>query len=170
MAARTYPHYGVDVDLEPKDQPSNIFILRTYKMEEAGADKVFLAEEVIDINTIAEALQPFVAKYGASKLFQDRNSATPVQDGKMAGMLSTYEDFKAGKKEKDRVVGPQQASPEVEALAQLKGVSIPVIQKSLGRYSKEQKKQILENPRVVELAKQIREAREQEEAVDLTDL
>ena len=94
----------------------------------------------------------------------------------MDGMRATYSDFTTDKWEKDRVVGPQQASPEVEALAEFQSqktgrtVTIPAIQKSLGNYTKAQRKKILEHPEVAAIAARIRAERENQEDLQMDDL
>lgn len=123
------------------------------------------------VREVAEKLMPNVTLYGLSKVLQDRTSDVKAGPDKLAAMDEVLARLAEGEWEKARVVGAPVVSAEVEALAELKGISIPDAQKALKKYSKEQKEQILANEKIVERAKEIRARRDaQEEDVSLDDL
>ena len=70
---------------------------------------------------------------------------------------------------KERVVGAPIVSAEVEALAELMSISIVDAQRSLAAYSKEQRKVILSNEKVVAAGKLLREKRAKAGAAALLD-
>lgn len=124
---------------------------------------------------IAESLRPMVALYGIKALLSDRTSdisfgtgATPEQ--KMEAWGEVAELLKAGTWERERKAGAPVVSAEVEALAQLKSISVAEAQTALRKYDKATKEKILANPKIAELAKQIKEARTKAETLDLGDL
>jgi hypothetical protein len=90
-------------------------------------------------------------------------------DDKVAAMQDGWARLVAGEWEKAREGGGPTVSPEVEALAEIKGASVAAIQKALREFDEEKRKAILANPKVVAIAKRIRAEREDAE-VDLTDL
>lgn len=90
-------------------------------------------------------------------------------DEKVEAMTEGWARLVAGEWEKAREGGGPTVSPEVEALAKIKGASVAAIQKALREYSDERRKAILENPKVKAEADKIRKAR-QDADVDLTDL
>ena len=162
MAVRTNP-YGLSVDLNVEDMAIEASVL-----EKASGEVV--DSHVFPVEEVHESLRPHTALYGYSKLLQDRSSDTKTGPDKLAAMKLVAEQLAAGQWQKERKVGAPTVSAEVEALAQLKQISIPKAQASLRAYDKEQREKILANPRIVELAAQIREARSQEEIESLDDL
>lgn len=133
------------------------------------------SDEIVDTGSfpaseIHDDLKSHVALYGYSKLLQDRTSDTPTGPDKLAAMKDTAAQFAAGQWQKERKVGAPTVSAEVEALAQLKSISIPQAQAALRRYDKAQREKILSNDQIVALAKEIRAAREAEEVVNLDEL
>lgn len=115
-------------------------------------------------------LRTDVGLYGLSKLLQDRTSQVDAGPGKIAAMRELADQLKAGVWEKERKVGAPIVSAEVEALAQLKQITVPEAQGALRAYSKEVRAKILANPRIVEAAAAIRAARASATAVTLDDL
>ena len=71
--------------------------------------------------------------------------------------------------EKEREGGGPTVSAEVEALAELKGISVAAAQKALRGYDAETRKKILSNPKIKAKADAIRAAKSAE-SVDLADL
>ena len=96
-------------------------------------------------------------------------ASLPDSADKLAAQKEGWEMLVAGRWEKEREGGGPTVSPQVEALAQLKGVSVSAIQKKLREYTDDQRVQILSNKKVVKLADEIRSKRESS-TVFLTDL
>ena len=115
---------------------------------------------------VHENLRAQIGLYGLSKALQDRASDTPTGPEKLIAMKAVAAQFKEGKWAKERVVGAAVVSTKVEALAQLKSLTVPQAQTVLKNYTKEQRAAILANPQVVELAAQIEAAREADTTVD----
>jgi hypothetical protein len=118
---------------------------------------------------VASNLHKNVALYGLSKLLQDRSSDIPTGPGKLVAMREVAALLQSGEWERERKVGAPVVRPEVEALAQFKGVPVGDIQNALRKYDKAARDAILANPKIVELAAKIKAARENA-AVDLSDL
>lgn len=137
-----------------------------------GDDQKVIDRDVFDLGAVHADLQIDVALYGLSKILQDRTSDEKDKRKKLAQMSEVMDRLGEGKWEKDRVAGVAPVvSPEVEALAKLKGLSIPAAQQALRGYEKDQREKILTNPKVAELAEQIRAERAKAEKVaDLSDL
>lgn len=139
--------------------------------ERNDADEfVEVASEVYKYDSLPEGITAMVKLYGLSKVLQDRCSEVEVGSEKIPALSEVFAQLSTGQWEKARVVGGTVVSAEVEALAQLKGISIPDAQKALSKYDKAQKEKILANAQVVALAKSIREARANKEATSLDDL
>jgi hypothetical protein len=111
-----------------------------------------------------------IVLYGLSKLLQDRTSETPTGPGKVAAMRELMAQFEAGTWSAERKAGAPVVSPEVEAIAQLKGCTVAEAQKALRSHPQEVRDKIYANPKVKEIADQIRAARENATAVGLDDL
>ena len=165
MAERTNP-YGLKVDLHPDDMLVTV-ILR--KKDEKGEPQE-VGSEAFSYEDVPDDLKPNVNLYGLSKFIQDRSSQVSAGPDKLAALQEVYAQLLAGNWEKERVVGAPTVSPEVEALAQLKGITIPQAQKALRNHTKEQREKILAHPKIKELADQLRSARQEEEVADLSDL
>lgn len=154
--ARTYPHHGLDVELNEAD---GAVVIKAFKQESEDSDKEFYDERTFLASEIAEALQTWTFLYGVSKILQDRCSGTSVADGKLEEMDEVFSMLKEGKKNRERQVGSPVVSAEVEALAELKGVTIPDIQRSLSKYDADTRKKILSNAQVQAKAQEIKERR-----------
>lgn len=122
-----------------------------------------------DSNELPESIRPQVGLYGLSKLLQDRSSDTDSGPEKLDAMSEVFEMLKAGQWERERKTGAPVVSAEVEALAELKSITVAQAQAALRKYTKDQRDKILSNPTIVEKAKAIRASRETTE-VDLGDL
>ena len=129
-------------------------------------------KDVFAFEDVAESLRDRVSLYGLKKLLMDRTSQ--VKDNpilKLKGMGEVLLRLGAGEWSAERVAGGLGVvSPEVEALAGLKGISIPDAQKALKAYSSEQREKILANPKIVAEAAKIKAAREKETPETLDDL
>ena len=134
-----------------------------------GKEKVVLDSRTFSITNYSEEIQSNIHVYGLSKVLQDRVSAIDM-DSKLSAMDEVSVQLAEGKWKKDRVVGAPVVSAEVEALAILKGVTIPDVQKALKKYDKDARKAILASDAVQEQAKEIREERATSEVVSLDDL
>jgi len=128
-----------------------------------------VATKEYDPAELPDAIRPKVELYGLSKLLQDRSSDTDSGPEKLDAMTEVYEMLKGGQWEKERKTGAPVVSAEVEALAELKGITVAQAQSALRKYTKEQRDKILSNAAIVEKAKAIRASRETAE-VDLGDL
>lgn len=129
-----------------------------------------VAERQYAAQDIHDSVRNQVALYGYSKLLQDRASDVEVSPAKLDAMDEIAAQLKEGQWAKERKIGAVVTSPEVEALARLKSISVPAAQAALKNYPKEAREKILANPQVSELAAQIRKEREEAESVSLDDL
>src|SRR3990172_6422942 len=129
-------------------------------------------KDVFAFEDVAKSLRDRVSLYGLKKLLMDRTSQ--VKDNpilKLKGMGEVLLRLGAGEWTAERAAGGLGVvSPEVEALAGLKGISIPDAQKALKVYSPEQREKILGNSKIVNEAAKIKAAREKEAPKTLDDL
>jgi len=132
-------------------------MLVTFKVLDA-ADKV-LATQSFDFDAVHDSLQEKVSLYGLNKLLTDRTSAEKNKTAKLSAMSDVMDSLSEGEWAKERVVGAIVVSPEVEALAELEGLSIPQVQKALAEYDKDTRKNILGSESVQAKARELREAR-----------
>ncbi len=129
-------------------------------------------QDVFDFASVHETLSKRVSLYGLKKLLMDRTSQVkdnPIQ--KLKEMGEVLNRLHMGEWAAERAAGGLGVvSPEVEALAVLKGISIPDAQKALKAYTPEQRAKILGNPRIVEEAAKIKASREAAKPEALDDL
>lgn len=123
------------------------------------------SENVVDsenfaIGDLPDTVRPFTDLYGLSKLLQDRSSDTDTGPAKLDAMREVNAMFLAGQLERERRAGAPVVSAEVEALAEIKGITVAQAQAALRKFSKEQREQILGHATIVAKAAQIRKARE----------
>lgn len=126
-------------------------------------------QEAFDTGNVHENVRTMVGLYGLSKLLQDRSSETPAGPEKLAAMREVYDLLSRGEWERERKAGAPVVSVEVEALAELKGISVAQAQTALRKFTKEQREKILSNPKIAEIAAKLKEQRSQPEA-ELGDL
>lgn len=157
--------FGLKIDLDPENEKITVIVRKR-----DGENFVDVETEDFKIEDVAEELRPNVGCYGLSKILQDRTSEVKAGPDKMAAMREVMSQLTAGQWEKERVVGAPTVSAEVEALAKLKGITIPDAQRALKKYAADVREKILANPQVVELAAAIRKEREGAEAVSLDDM
>jgi len=166
MAERNNP-YSLKVELNEETESVDVTVR---EKDDKGEFQVVETESF----PLSDVTDPIIAMkerlYGRSKLLQDRSSDTPTGPGKLAAMREVNAQLAEGKWEKERQAGAPTVSAEVEALAQLKDCTVADIQKSLRKYTKEQKEKVLSNPKVTELAAKIRKSREATPEIDLLDL
>lgn len=117
-------------------------------------------------------LQDKIALYGLSKVLQDRSSSTPSGPEKLDTMENVFGKLQQGEWRAAREGGGGGGgiSPEVEAVAEIKDISIAQAQKALKAMSKEDRAKVKENPKVKEVADRIREERKAQGGVELDDL
>ncbi len=160
----------------PRNNPYSLsVVLDAEAMSLVATVKERESDEVVDSHTfmaadVAEKLRPMTGLYGLSKLLQDRSSDVKTGPEKLAAMKAVAEQLASGQWAKERKVGAPTVSAEVEALAQFMKITIPQAQAALRRYDKAQRDDILQNAQIVSLAKTIREAREEQDVVDLSSL
>lgn len=163
--ARTNP-YGLKVDLDTENGSVNVLVRKREGEGFADVDTGSFALE-----NVHESLQANVALYGLSKLLQDRTSQVDAGPSKLDAMGEVMALLEKGEWEKERTAGAPTVSAEVEALAEIKGVSVAVIQKAIRNYTAEQRTKILASPSVVARAATIKATREADTAsVSLDDL
>lgn len=134
------------------------------------ATKEVVSSETFKASDIHESCRPKVSLYGYSKLLQDRASDVEIGPAKLEAMRGVAAQLAAGQWAKERKIGAVVTSPEVEALAALKKISVPAAQAALKAYPKEIRAQILASEAVVAKAAEIREAREGQEVTSLDDM
>ena len=154
--------YKTSVKLNTEDMSVEVSILLR------AADSV-VSSEVFSATEIHGSLKQQVSLYGYSKLLQDRASDVPIGPEKLEAMKAVAVQLAGGQWAKERKVGAIVTSPEVEALAALKEISVPAAQAALKAYPKEVREQILGNEAIVAKAKEIREARAATEVASLDD-
>mgnify|MGYP007059420884 FL=1 len=161
--SRATNKYRTKVDLNADEMSVDISIV------DKGSNEV-VASDSFPAHEIHESVRPQVSLYGYSKLLQDRVSDVPIGPEKLDAMKEVAAQLGSGQWAKERKIGAVVTSPEVEALARLKQISVPQAQAALKDYPKEVREKILANPKIVELAAQIRAERDQAESVSLDDL
>lgn len=155
--------FKTSVDLNVEDMSVDVSII-------ARADDSVAGQEIFPAADIHDSIKNQVALYGYSKLLQDRASDVPIGPEKLEAMKAVAAQLAAGQWAKERKIGAVVTSPEVEALAQLKSISVPAAQAALKAYPKEVREQILGNEAIVNLAAEIRAAREDAEVASLDDM
>ena len=155
--------YKTSVKLNVEEMSVDVGIV----IRESGEVAAF---ESFKANDIHNSLKQQVSLYGYSKLLQDRASDVDIGPGKLEAMKAVAAQLNAGQWAKERKVGAIVVSPQVEALATLKQLTIPAAQAALKAYTKEVREQILSNADVVAKAKEITEARAATEVASLDDM
>jgi len=128
-----------------------------------------LGSSAFVFDTLPESIRSEIQVYGLSKVLQDRTSDVTDKLDKLDAMDDVYALFEQGTWKKERKAGAPVVSVEVEALANLKGVSIPAIQKARKGYTKEQWATIVDNEAVQAEIIKVKAERDGQEA-DLDDL
>lgn len=163
--ARVNQH-GLKVELDTEGSAVNVLVRKR-----EGEGFVDVQSKAFSIDDVHESLRPNVELYGLSKLLQDRTSQVDAGPGKLEAMSEVMALLAKGEWEKERASGAPTVSPEVEALAEIKGTTVAVMQKVIRNYTPEQRAKILANPKVVSRANEIRAERETQIAeVTLDDL
>lgn len=145
-------------------------ILAVTVRKRVGEDFEDLETATFKLDEVAEELLPNISLYGFKQVLSDRCSQVDTGPDKLAAMREVMSLLAAGQWKKERVVGAPTVSAEVEALAELKSISIPDAQRALRSYAPEQREKILSNPKIKEMAATIRAAREGAPTANLDDL
>ena len=161
MSRADKPYYS-SVDLNADDMTVEVKIMER-ATKEVAASETFPASEIHD------SCKQKVALYGYSKLLQDRASDVPVGPDKIPAMQAIAAQLAAGQWAKERKIGAIVVSCEVEALAQLKQLTVPAAQAALKSYPKEVRQQILAHPDIIAAAKVIFDGRQEQEVASLDD-
>ncbi len=111
-----------------------------------------------------------VSLYGLNKLLTDRTSDCKDKENKLVQMRAVFAMLKDGEWSKERVVGAIVVSVEVEALAQLKEISVPQAQAALAAYDKDVRASILGSEAVQDAAAALRLLRSEMEVRSLDDM
>ncbi len=161
--AKEMSKYGVSVDLD--EQPGVVLV---QMFERIGEDeKEVIASKAFRFADVHDDLKVKVSAYGLSKLLQDRTSSESKDAGRLDSMQNVMDRFIEGQWEKERESSGPTVSVEVEALAEIKGVGVAVIQKALRTYTAEQREKILASNTVQERAAAIKARRDAESETDL---
>lgn len=142
-----------------------VMILSTGKGDEQKVVRRFDADDVP--TELHEQLFLFGFK---TKVMNYKAGAKDKGLDPLAMMDEGFERLCDGDWAKEREGGGPTVSPLVEALARIRKVDVGVMQRSLQKYTKDQRKAILANEQVVAEAARIKAARDAAEIVDLDDM
>ncbi len=142
------------------------FIVIDLATEQVLAERLFTFEDLPTEGDIADR----VSLYGLNKLLTDRTSEEKDKATKLDKMVEVFDLLCSGEWSKERVVGAIVVSVDVEALAQIKELSVPQAQAALAAYDKEVRAKILGSEQVQKVAQEIRELRAATEVVSLDDM
>ena len=155
------------MDAKPISEASVEATLVTFNVMEG--DKV-LRHDAFDLDEIGYENQTRIKLYGLNKLLTDRTSDEKDKGTKLDKMREVFDLLVSGEWSKERVVGAIVVSVEVEALAQIKELSVPQAQAALAAYDKDVRAKILGSEAVQKVAQEIRELRAATEVVSLDDM
>ena len=145
-------------------------VVKATLRQKDGDEFIAVDQREYSFAKVADALKADISLYGLSKFLQDRASDSEAGPEKFATMDEYFALLVSGVWEKERQVGSPVVSPEVEAVARIKGISVPDAQRALKKYDAETKAKILGSEKVQTIAAQIRAERDNAQAVDLGDL
>lgn len=140
----------------------------TVKVLEPIEDGEVLARFTLD--EIPATILEQLSTYGLKQKLSDTVSDIDDTEGKLAGMRAMYARLKDGHFTMEREGGSRMVAAWIEAVAELKGISVAAAQKALAAYTEDQKKKIRESDKVKAKTAEIEQARKDGEEVDLTDL
>jgi len=144
------------------------------KPSEALKDKALIIAQTRLAPTYSEMpadMAERVFDYGLAKLGMDRASQEDMGLDKINRICDVWSDLCNGIWERESVRSAPVVAAWVEALADIKGVSVADIQKALKGYSDDQKAALKANPKVKAKAEEIEKARKStEDGIDLGDL
>jgi len=135
-------------------------------------EETSLDETVFSFRKVHATLQARTSLYGLKKILMDRTSQVKENpEAKLAAMADVMARLETGEWSAERQGGGLGVvSVEVQALAQVKGITVPDAQLALKSYTKEQREKILSSAKVQEAAKALRAQREKAEVKSLDDM
>jgi len=133
------------------------------RVEYAGSSVIIMVKDgdseidrkVFDFDELPTEIQDQVSLYGLNKVLQDRTSDQKDKVMKLEAMDQVWSMLIDGQWKKEREGGFPTVRSEIEAIAEIKGVSVAAIQKALKGYTAEQKDKIFADPKVREKAAEI---------------
>lgn len=149
----------------------NMVATAILKQKDSEGEMQEVERKDFDLSTIEQAgLRQHVALYGLSKVMQDRSSGTPTGPEKLEAMGEVFQSLAQGqwKRERSGGGGGGGVAPEVEAIAEVKGVSIAQASKAWKQQSDEQKEAIRSN--LADKIQEVKERRKESGEVDLSDI
>lgn len=135
----------------------------TVKVVDSASD----TDYTFEYSELPEEIADRVAVYGLGKVLQDRNSQVDA-DGKIAGMVKTYESLVSGQWKAERSVGARFLPAVIEAIATVKGCSVAAAQAAYRALDDAQRVVLKEN--LAEEIAKVEAKRAAAEDVDLDDL
>ena len=138
-------------------------------LQVVGTDKLTGKTVSLSWEDVSEENRPRLACFALKTILATRTSAENA-DVKVAAMMEVAELLGSPRWDRERQGGSPTVSLLVEAVAAVKGISIPAAQKALAGYDKEAKKAIEGNPKVAAKMAKLRKLREESQEVDLGDL
>lgn len=142
------------------------------KEKDENGDMQEVSRAQFDLSTIEQAgLGRHVSLYGLSKVMQDRTSSTTSGPEKLEAMQEVFDSLAQGQWKKERSGGGGGGggvAPEVEAIAEVKDVSISQASKAWKQQSDEQKEAI--RTKLADKIQEVKDRRKQSGEVDLSDI
>lgn len=126
-----------------------------------------------DLTSVAESLEDSVFCYGGSKLLMDRTSqlsASASPQERAAGMAAVLAHLANGEWTAERKSTGPTVSAEVQALAEIKGVSVAAIQATLRTLDADRKARVLANVRANYAGVVAKYEEGKADTVDLSDI
>ena len=165
--AKNFKPYGVKVEYDGEAMTVGVTM---FERSDEGSEDIDV--KTFNFNDIGdEAIQARVSVYGLSKILQDRTSDMSDNPARLDGMQDVFDRLSAGQWQKEREASGRTVNPLVEALADIKGVEVSVIQTKLRSLDADVRDKILAHPKVVEKAAQITAGKEEKaEGLSLDDL
>jgi hypothetical protein len=145
-------------------------LLVMFKVVDEDDNDAVQASFSFDFDAVHTSLKDRVSLYGLNKLLTDRTSGEKDKLAKLDAMEGYFDMLIAGEWAKERVVGAPVVGVEVEALAEIKDITVPQAQAALAQYDKETRAKILGGDDVQAKAKEIRETRADAEVISLDDM
>ena len=136
----------------------------SYELDVEGAqvvatvlnDKEVVETRAYPTDGLGAEISAKVFLYGWSKLLQDRANSHEVGIPRLNGMSEVSTQLMFGKWEKERKYSPRMVSLFEQAVAKVQGIDVVTAQKSLAKYSEEEREQIKANARVQEAMEELR--------------
>lgn len=126
--------------------------------------------EGFNANRLPANVVEWLTMYGLKQKLADTVSDVEDTDGKLEGMRAMFDRLMQGETSMERSSGSRQVAAWIEAVAELKGVSIAAVQATLKSYTEAQKKKLRESDKVKAKTAAIEEQRKNATSVDMDDL